>query len=138
MRQLLRLGLLAVALLPQRLSAQTHAIDLVEQLYAAYAWETNDVETTKHTPLFSAEAPVMARYLDAPLLKAALRDRACEEKAQGICNLDFEPMWDSQDPGAATVEVVPTGDVTVVQARIHYPYHNETRIATERGQIGLS
>lgn len=44
-------------------------------------------------------------------------------------------MWNSQDPGGVTVQVVPTRDSMVVQARLHYPYDNETRVVTYRMRI---
>lgn len=83
-------------------------------------------------PLFSAPAAVLQRFFDAPLIKAILADRACEARVRGECNLDFDPMWDSQDPGGVSVQVVPTRNAMVVQARLHYPYDNETRVVTYR------
>ena len=74
----------------------------------------------------------MRRYLDAELVKALLADRTCAQQAGGECNLSFDPMWDSQDPSGATVQVVSTKNPDVVQARIHYPYQNETRTVTYR------
>lgn len=130
MRPTLRLVILALALSPRALPAQGTALDLVKRLYAAYAWETNDAETAKHTPLFSEPAPVLARYFDAPLVRAVLQNRACQKRTGDICNLDFVPIWDSQDPGGVTVDVVPTRDSMIVQAHIHYQSDYGTRVVT--------
>lgn len=101
-------------------------------MYAAYAGDTKDANLGKQKPLFAASAVVMGRYLDAELVKAVLADRACAVRAGGECNLSFDPMWDSQDPGGVTVQVVATKDPSVIQARLHYPYQNETRVVTYR------
>ena len=132
MRPTLRLLIFALTMAPRAAPALSSALDLVKRLYAAYAWEASDAEAAKHTPLFSERAAVMARYFDAPLLRAVLRDRACEKRSGEICKLDFDPIWDSQDPGGVTVEVVPTRDMTIVQARIHYQSDHDTRVVTYR------
>jgi len=116
------------AQVPSKESAQA----VVARLYAEYAWETKDDSTGKKEPLFSAKRAVMARYLDTELIGAVLADRACEARTGGECNLSFVPMWDSQDPGGVTVQVVATKSSSIVQARLHYPYQNEMRVVTYR------
>jgi len=113
-------------------AAQSNAVAFIARMYEEYSWETKDSGSPGKKPLFSAPAAVLQRFFDAPLTKAILADRACEARVQGECNLDFDPMWNSQDPGGVTVQVVPTGDSMVVQARLHYPYDNETRVVTYR------
>jgi hypothetical protein len=132
MRATARTLTLVVTLLPSTLSAQGKPVDLVRKLYAQYAWETRDSEVGSRLPFFSDSAGVLRQYLDAPLVNAILADRACEVREEGECNLGFEPMWDSQDPGGVTFTILSTADPTVVQARIHYPYHNETHVLTYR------
>jgi len=110
--------------------ASAHAV--IARLYAEYAWETKDDSTGKKEPLFSARRAVMARYLDTALIGAVLADRACQARTGGECNLDFVPIWDSQDPGGVTVHVVATKSPSVVQARLYYPYQKETRVVTYR------
>lgn len=106
------------------------AATVISRMYAEFAWETKDDDTSKAEPLFSESPAAMDRYLDEPLLKAVLADRACERRVQGECNLSFAPMWDSQDPGGATVTVAATEDTTVVQARVLYPSQNKTQVVT--------
>ena len=105
--------------------ASETAAAVISRMYAEFAWETKDDLTNKAEPLFSASPDVMDRYLDTALIKAILADRACQERVQGECNLSFVPMWDSQDPGGATVTVAATVDTSLVQARIHYPNQSE-------------
>jgi len=104
------------------------AVDVIKRMYAEYAWQTKDDDSSKAEPLFSASAATMDRYLDIPLVKAVLADRACQKRVQGECNLSFAPMWDSQDPGGATATVTATENASLVQARILYPSRNETRV----------
>jgi hypothetical protein len=40
------------------------------------------------------KAPVLSRQL----VKLIKKDRECNKKEQGICNLDFDPFLNSQDP----------------------------------------
>ena len=106
------------------------AAAVISRMYAEYAWETKDDSPSKTEPLFSASSDAMDRYLDEPLIKAVLADRACQKRVQGECNLGFVPMWDSQDPGGATVTVAATEDTSLVRARILYPAQKEARVVT--------
>ena len=113
-------------------TAQATAVAFIAHMYEEYSWETKDSGSPGKKPLFSAPAAELQRFFDARLTKAILADRACEARVQGECNLDFDPMWNSQDPGGVTVQVVSTRDSMVVQARLHYPYDKETRVVTYR------
>ena len=134
MKVLVWMALAALSVSPSKAqsSSTESAYAVVARLYAEYAWETKDDSLGRKKPLFSAGRAVMARYLDAELISAVLADRACEARTGGECNLSFVPMWDSQDPGGVTVQVVATKDPSVVQARVHYPYDNQTRVVTYR------
>ena len=112
--------------------AQSSAAAFISRLYEEHAWESRQTSMRGKTPLFAAPSAVLHRFFDAPLATAILADRACEARTQGECHLSFDPMWDSQDPGGVTVQIVPTPDSMLVQARLHYPYQNETRVVTYR------
>ena len=126
------LAALSISSVQAQSSRKESAEAVVARLYAEYSWETSDDSLGKKEPLFSAGREVMARYLDAPLIRAVLADRACGTRTGGECNLSFVPMWDSQDPGGAAVHVVATKSPSIVEARLHYPYQNETRVVTYR------
>lgn len=115
--------------------AQSSAAAFISRLYQEHSWETGQTSMRGKTPLFAAPSAVLHRFFDAPLATAILADRACEARTQGECHLSFDPMWDSQDPGGVTVQIVPTRDSMVVQARLHYPYQNETRVVTYRTRL---
>lgn len=126
---LFRVGTLPIS---HATTAQSNAVAFIAHMYEEYSWETKDAEFRGKTPLFVAPPAVLQRFFDAPLAKAILADRACEARTQGECHLSFDPMWDSQDQGGVTVQVLPTRDSMVVQARLHYPYQDETRVVTYR------
>jgi hypothetical protein len=113
-------------------AAQSTPTAFIARLYEEHSWETRRTSMRGKTPLFAAPAAVLHRFFDAPLATAILADRACEARTQGECHLSFDPMWDSQDPGGVTVQIVPTRDSMVVQARLHYPYQHETRVVRYR------
>jgi len=118
--------------MPDQQAARSSAAAFISHLYEEHLWETRQTTIRGKTTLFAAPSAVLHRFFDAPLATAILADRACEVSTQGECHLSFDPMWDSQDPGGVTVRVVPTRDSMVVQARLRYPYQNETRVVTYR------
>ena len=69
---------------------------------------------------------VLAQYFDDSLTELILRDRACAERTHEICRLDFDPIWDSQDPGATELKVLATGDSSVVAVTFRFPSTGET------------
>jgi hypothetical protein len=107
------------------------AAEAVTRLYRAYAWETNPATDNRQT-LFGESADVMRRYLDSALVQAVLADRACQRRTEGICNLDFVPLWNSQDPGSTTWAVRATRDSTRVEAHIRYPDQPAPTVITYR------
>lgn len=48
----------------------------------------------------------LLRYFDGRLIDLWIRDRQCVTRTREICNLDFLPLWDSQDPAGVTVRVL--------------------------------
>ena len=111
---------------------QRTAADLVRQLYRTYAWETQDSSTTRDKPLFAASPTVMRAFLDSSFVAAVMADRACQKRSDGICNLDFDPIWASQDPVGATFKVLGTPDPAVVRVELHYASEPEPIVITYR------
>lgn len=111
---------------------QPTAADLVRQLYLTYAWETQDSTSTAGTPLFAASPTAMRAFLDSSLVAAVMADRACQKRSDGICNLDFDPIWASQDPAGATSKVLSTPDPAVVRVELRYPSEPQPIVITYR------
>lgn len=122
MRRSLSAALLLAVLLPipGARAQEPRAVDVVARLYRTYEWETRD-GAAGPTPLFAASPAEMRAFLDSGLVAAVMADRECEERMEGICNLDFDPVWASQDPSGAVAHVVGTSDGGVVRVEIRYP-----------------
>jgi hypothetical protein len=103
---------------------------IVHKIYTEYAWETLEEYPPDKAPLFVAPPAVLRQYFDSAFTQAILADRACAVRTQGECNLDFDPVWDSQDPSESTVRVVATRDPTVIEARIHHAFEDVTTVMT--------
>ena len=106
------------------LRAQATAVTAVVQLYKDYAWEAViDEPLPRSLDLMEQPRQVLARYFDDTLTNALLADRACAARTRSICNLDFDPIWASQDPvGTTSLKITATQDSTVVAVSyVHAP-----------------
>ncbi len=123
----MRVGLLVLAALAvcggcETARREAGATAVVRRLYRDYAWEARENQPSPgRRTLVEEPGPVLARYFDTELVGLLLEDRACVERTKEICNLDFVPMWASQDPGAEDLRISPTGDPTVVEVSFRYP-----------------
>ena len=92
----------------------------VAKLYQDFAAEAV-IDTQDYTmlDLFSRPKAALARYLDDELVALVMADRACSEKKQEVCNLDFAPIWDSQDMVGTTVTIAEGKDPSRVQVELH-------------------
>jgi hypothetical protein len=90
---------------------------VVAKLYKDFAWQAlasqhdlfgDDVAHQHKATLEHYFAPTLADLL--------VKDAACQMRSQGICNLDFDLLFDSQDPRVTDLEVSATspGHVAVV------------------------
>jgi hypothetical protein len=109
----------------QAQSAATGAVAAVVKLYRDFAWEAvSDDPGLSQLDLFGRSQAEMARYLDSKLIALVMEDRACSRRTQGVCNLDFSPIWDSQDPVGTTVKIKPTSDSNVVAVTLSFRDQN--------------
>lgn len=78
----------------------------VIRLYRDYSWEAAFDFTDAHAIPFQAQSrEVLSRYLTPKLVSLILRDRESAAKTGTVGNLDFSPLWDSQDPVGASVQI---------------------------------
>jgi len=91
----------------------------VAKIYQDFAAEAV-IDTQDYTilDLFSRPKAALARYLDDELVALVMADRACSEKKQEVCNLDFAPIWDSQDMVGTTVTIAEGKDPSRVQVEL--------------------
>jgi hypothetical protein len=96
--------------------AETEA-GVVAKLYKDFAWQGIGGQPD----LFGEDVAhqsraTLERYFTPGLAGLLVKDAACQVKEQGICNLDVDLLFDSQDPRVTDLEVstVSPGRVAVV------------------------
>lgn len=100
-------------------------VTVVSSLYKDFAWQvfstTNDMFGK---PLAHQDEKVLQRFFDQELTSLVVGDYRCTVKTREICNLDFDPIFASQDPAASDLTIRPgTGNVVVVE--FTYPSNRE-------------
>ncbi len=97
---------------------------VVARLYRDYAWEA-----VMHQPdwpgLLDQPRGILEQYFDAKLASRILQDRVRAEK-QGMGRLDFDPIWNSQDPAATDLKVIRSGRPATVAVQFRCPHSGET------------
>ncbi len=79
---------------------------VVAKLYEDFAWQA----MTGQPDLFGQDVSHLNRraleqYFAPALADLLLQNAACEVKYQGICNLDFDLLFASQDPLVSDLEI---------------------------------
>src|SRR3954469_4687911 len=116
----LRAALALTAATP--LSPVPDAVAAVARLYQDFAAEAViDSPELSIEDLFGRPKVALARYLDDSLVALVLADRACSRRTQGVCNLDFAPIWDAQDPVGTTVKISEMKDASRVLVELRSP-----------------
>lgn len=82
------------------------AADVVIRLYKDFAWQA----MTGQPELFGKnlahqDKSTLSRYFSPVLVDLLMKDATCQRKYQGICNLDFDLLFDSQDPRVIDLDV---------------------------------
>lgn len=93
----------------------------VRSLYKAFAWEAVLDEPGPERTLAVQPRAALLKYFTPELSELFLQDRQCIARTQGICNLDFMPLWDSQDPSSATVTMTGEPNPGEVLVQVRYP-----------------
>jgi hypothetical protein len=106
-------------------AAPPNQLDPVVRLYRDFAWEAVIDTPTAGPGFLSQSDAVWSRYFSPRLIKLLRNDRQCVSRTGEICNLDFSPIWASQDPGATGLRVVPGGTHTTVDVSFDYPGNGE-------------
>jgi len=109
------------------------AVAAVTRLYQDFAAEAVIDSPELSVPdLFGRPKATLARYLDDALIALVLADRACSQRTQEVCNLDFSPIWDAQDPVGTTVKIAPGSDPSRVDVVLQMPGGKDVRRLTYR------
>jgi len=123
-------GVCVVALaVPATAQAPSAALAAVTKLYQDFAAEAViDTAELSMPDLFGRPKAAMARYLDDELVALVLADRECSRRTHEVCNLDFAPIWDSQDMVGATVKIAAGKDSSHVQVEVRYAPNGVRRL----------
>lgn len=80
---------------------------LVSELYARYAWVVlfSTAPPANAVPLAQTNRAELQAIFVPDLAMAIWEDSQCIEKRGEICNLDFDILFDSQDPSASELTV---------------------------------
>lgn len=124
------LGAIALALIFVRsTTASASVLDeqvaIVGSLYKTFAWQVlSNSNAVFGKPLSQQESSVLRRYFDQELTSLLVKDRHCAAASGGICNLDFDPIFGSQDPAAADLSMRPKRN-EMVTVEFTYPSSGE-------------
>jgi len=104
---------------------------LVAQMYKDFAWEVVIAEPEVGDSVNVAPVESLERYLSQDLIGLIIKDRACQEREEGICNIEFALLWDSQDPAVTDVRVTLDPTTELVEMNYASPGGEKVRIVFE-------
>ena len=116
---------------------------VVERLYKDYGWQAIVAPRADANSAFGKELnwqskAVLETYFDPALAALIVQDANCKIKTHELCQLEFDPIFSSQDPSAADLRVKQLApDRIAVEFR--YPsngemIHLEYLLGTHAGQ----
>jgi hypothetical protein len=86
-------------------------VKVVHQLYKDFAWVAvfaggKDVDTYVGPGLMEQPRAVLERYFDPSMADLIVAETKCVNDNPGtLCNLEFDPLFGSSDPGAANLRI---------------------------------
>jgi hypothetical protein len=89
---------------------------VVASLYRDFGWQAfASQQNLFGDDLAHQKKATLEKYFAPDLAELLVRDAVCQVRSQGICNLDFELLFDSQDPRVTDLDVqtVALGKVAV-------------------------
>jgi hypothetical protein len=93
----------------------------VRALYSDFAEEAIFEEPMSRKSVMGQPKGALTRFFTPELSALIVQENDCAARAREICNLDFSPIWDSQDPTGATVSIAKRSELGSVVVEIHYP-----------------
>ena len=82
---------------------QVEELKLVNELYKYFSVKPDPKEERN---IATQNKAVLLNYFDPELTRLLLKDQACSFKSDGVCNLDFDPIYHSQDNDGCKVKVI--------------------------------
>jgi hypothetical protein len=119
-RRCLLIGLGALLAGPAS-AADGSALDQVVALYRSIAWQAVVQQPAEAGPgLLGQPVAELGRWFDPALAALLAADHQCSRRSRQVCALDFDPLWDSQDPLGATVAITPGARAGEVRVQLAY------------------
>ena len=59
----------------------------------------------RDTPDWFGDKQTLSKYFDKELTALFIKDDECAKREQGVCNLDFDPIYDAQDFDKETTDL---------------------------------
>lgn len=101
--------------------AETEA-GVVAKLYKDFAWQAIAAQTDLFGDVLANQSrPTLEKYFTPALADLLVKDAACQVKHKGICNLEVDPLFDSQDPRVTDLEVA-----TIAPGRVAVTFKDPT------------
>jgi hypothetical protein len=106
-------------------SAPSAEVAVVAALYKAFSWQAiSDADKLFGKRLTQQEEALLRRYFAPELTSLLVEDRRCINRSGEVCNLDFDPIFASQDLGVADLSIASTGR-GLVTVEFTYPSNGE-------------
>lgn len=100
-------------------------VAVVGNLYKAFAWQAlSSSDDVFGKPLTEQEGAVLLRYFDRELTSLLVDDHRCAVTTGELCNLDFDPIFASQDSAATDLSIRSLANNTVA-VEFTYPSSGE-------------
>jgi len=99
--------------------------DVVAWIYRDFAFDAIMPLYWKNASLAQQPGKTLLLYFIDELASLILKDSQCVKQTHEICNLDFDPIFASQDPGAMDLEVSPADKSNTVHVQFKYPSNGE-------------
>lgn len=94
---------------------------VVQRLYQDYAWVVSAKTVRGKRDLIAEPESVLAQYFTDDLVKLIHQDFECARQSSEICNLDFDPIYASQDPKASNLRILGSDKNQNITVQFRYP-----------------
>jgi hypothetical protein len=110
---------------------------VVAKLYKDFAWQAMAGQPDLFGKYVShLDKSALEQYFDPALTELLLKDATCSVKYQGICNLDFDLLFASQDPLVSDLEITTVAPGKVSVTFINPVDQKKTKIDFKIKRIG--
>jgi hypothetical protein len=99
--------------------------DVIAWVYRDFAFDAIMQSYWKNASLIEQPKSTLLLYFTEELASLILEDRRCVKETHEICNLDFDPIFASQDPGASDLKISPADKSNTVHVEFTYPGNGE-------------